>query len=88
MGVYSKNKQGGKAAELRDRIYEIVSGFKHVIQMHGFHVDEKNKEISFDIVIGFDVKNRNSFLRQIYNELQKEIPNYTFEVVLDSDFSD
>lgn len=88
VGIYSVNKKGGRAAELRDQVYEIVSGFEHVIQMHGFHVDEKNKEISFDIVVGFDVRNRSSYFRRIYSTLQKEIPDYTFEIALDSDFSD
>ena len=88
VGIYSVNKKGGRAAELRDRVYEIVSGFEHVIQMHGFHVDEKNKEISFDIVVGFDVRNRSSYFRRIHSTLQKEIPDYTFEIALDSDFSD
>ena len=88
VGVYSINKQGGKISKLHERVYEIVSSFEHVIQMHGFHVDEKNKEISLDIVVGFDVKNRKAYFRRIHDTLQKEIPDYAFEIALDSDFSD
>ena len=88
VGVYSVNTQGGKAAKLRRKVDNAISEFEYVIQMHGFHVDERAKEISFDLVIDFNAKNRQSYYRRIYAALKKAIPDYKFEIALDSDFSD
>jgi len=88
VGIYSINKDGGKAARLCDDIYEIVSNFEHVIQMHGFHVDEENKSISLDVVVGFGIKNRRSYHHRIRDALSKAFPDYNFEITLDSDLSD
>ena len=88
VGVYSINTKNDKAAKLHQKAYEIVSSFDHVIQMHGFHVDEKNKEISLDVVVGFDVKNRRNYHRRIHDAVAEAFPGYTIQLVLDSDFSD
>lgn len=88
VGVYSINTQGGKVEKMRKKIYDIISNFEHVISMHGFHVDEKAKEISFDLVVDFNTKNRHNYYHKIRAELEKEIPNYKFIIALDSDFSD
>ncbi|MBP5656242.1 cation transporter [Candidatus Saccharibacteria bacterium] len=88
VGVYSINIKDAKAAKLRKQVYEIVTNFEHVIQMHGFHVDEKAKEISLDVVVSFDVKSRRSYHHRIRDALKEAIPEYDFEIALDSDFSD
>ena len=36
-----------------EKIQEIVFSHKGIIQMHGFYLDEEDKNISFDIIIDF-----------------------------------
>ena len=56
--------------------------------MHGFYIDEKEKSISFDIIIDFKINNREDVYRQIYNDVQKKYPNYKVDITLDVDVSD
>ena len=70
------------------RVKELLSHYDHVIQMHGFHVDEKKKEISFDVVLSFDVKNRRAYYLAIKRHLRKTFPKYAINIALDSDYSD
>ena len=88
VGIYSVNTHSDKITKLRKRVHDVVSDFEHVIQMYGFYVDEKTKEISVNIVVGFDVKNRHAYYQKIRKALEEAIPNYSFEITLNSDFSD
>ncbi len=56
--------------------------------MHGFYIDEKEKTISFDIIIDFNIKNRENVYRKIYEEVQAKFQDYKLEITLDVDISD
>ena len=56
--------------------------------MHGFYIDKKEKTISFDIIIDFNVNNREELYRKIYDEIQKKYKDYRIEITLDVDVSD
>ena len=56
--------------------------------MHGFYIDEKNKSISFDIIIDFKAKEREKIYQTIYDEVQEQYPSYTINIILDVDTSD
>ena len=56
--------------------------------MHGFYIDEKEKSISFDIIIDFKIKNREEVYRKIYDEVQNKYKDYEIEITLDVDISD
>ena len=56
--------------------------------MHGFYIDEKEKSISFDIIIDFAVENREEVYREIYDEVQEKYKDYQISITLDVDMSD
>ena len=56
--------------------------------MHGFYIDEKEKEISFDIIIDFKEKNKEEIYKQIYDKVKEKYKNYKIEITLDIDISD
>ena len=88
VGIYSINTKNDKVNEVYHRVKEILSHYEHVIQMHGFHFDEAKKEISFDVVISFDAKNRRAYYMAIKRHLHKAFPKYKINLALDSDYSD
>lgn len=88
VGIYAKNTKNNHAHEVEENIRRIVMNHEHVLQMHGFYLDEKIKHIRFDVIIDFIAKDRQSIYANIVEESQKAYPDYTFEVVLDADFSD
>ena len=56
--------------------------------MHGFYIDEKEKSISFDIIIDFKIKNSEEVYKQIYDEIQNKYKDYKINITLDFDISD
>ena len=88
VGVYSINTKDKKISEAKKEISKIVFSHKGILQMHGFYFDEKEKIISFDIIIDFKVKEREEVYKEIYNAIQKKYKGYDIDISLDIDFSD
>lgn len=88
IGVYSVNTKDKKVMKVQKDIHDIVFSHKGILQMHGFYIDEDEKSISFDIIIDFDVDNREEVYAQIYDEVQEKYKDYKISITLDVDMSD
>ena len=88
IGVYSINTTDDKIIKIREDIHDIVFSHKGVLQMHGFYLDENEKNISLDIIIDFAVKDRLALYKHIYDEVQNKYKNYKLNITLDIDISD
>ena len=85
IGIYSIS---AKDSKIEKEIRNLV--FKHdgIIEMHGFYVDHETKNISFDIIIDFRIKNSQELYKNISNEVKKLYKDYHFNIILDIDISD
>ncbi len=88
IGVYAINTKDKKVIKVRDRISNIVFSHEGILEMHGFYIDEKEKSISFDIIIDFKIKDRDKIYKSIYKQVKKLYKNYTINITLDVDTSD
>ena len=88
IGVYSVNTSDDRAAQMRDQIREIVLAREHVLQMHGFYVNEETKTLRFDVVISFDAPNRHAEYAEICRLVQELYPDYCLQIAMDTDFSE
>lgn len=88
IGVYSVNTKDKTVINAKKEISKIVFAHKGILQMHGFYIDKKEKTISFDIIIDFNIKNREELYRKIYDEVQNKFNDYEIEITLDVDISD
>lgn len=88
VGIYSINTKDEFVIDLRCKISKIVMSHEHVIQMHGFYVDEKEKFISFDIVIDFTSKDAQKTHDEILSELNNKFPQYKFSTRVDAYITD
>ncbi len=88
IGVYSYNTRDPFAVEAREKVSGIIKDVENVIQMHGFYIDKEEKTIRFDIVVSFDAKDRSEVYRETVEKVQKEFPEYTLQVAMDTDFSE
>ncbi|MBQ7431890.1 MAG: cation transporter, partial [Lachnospiraceae bacterium] len=88
ISVYSMNTKNDKAAEIRNEIRRIVMSHAHVLQMHGFYVNETEKQIHFDVIIDFAAPDRVGTYQEIVREVQERYPEYHMSVALDADISD
>lgn len=88
ISVYSMNTKNDRAAQMRDDARRTVMAHEHVLQMHGFYLDEAEKTLRFDIVIDFAAPDRGGLYEQITDEMRQKYPDYRVFVTLDSDVSD
>ena len=88
IGVYSFNTSDPEAKAIRSRVSSIVMSHEHVLQMHGFYVDNVEKTLRFDVVISFDAKDRRQVFDEVCEDVQKEFPEYTLQAAMDTDFSE
>ena len=88
IGVYSRNSSNEKLMKMRNEITELVVDHKHILQLHGFYVDEEKKKITFDVVVDFEEQDRDGLIRHIVGDVKKALPEYDVFVEVDSDISD
>ncbi len=88
IGVYSYNTKDPEAVSARERVARIVAEEPHVLQMHGFYIDKKEKTVRFDIVVSFDAKDRKEVYGSVYEKVRKEFPGYALQIAMDTDFSE
>ena len=87
VGVYSYNTGDDEASRIQKRVYEQVLAHEWAIQMHGFYVDTETKEMTFDVVMSFDI-NPKEGLKTIYQEIHQAFPDYKIQIAPDVDVSD
>ena len=87
VGVYSHNTGSDEAADIQKDVYERVMAHDWAVQLHGFYVDTEAKEMTFDVVMSFDIRPGEG-LRIIYEELKGAYPEYDIHIAPDVDISD
>lgn len=87
VGAYSYNTQNDDAAAIRDTVQETVMSHDWALQMHGFYLDMKAKDMRFDVVVSFDV-DPNESIRTLTAELKELYPDYEINIIHDIDVSD
>ena len=88
IGVYSVNTRDPEAVEARKKVGGLVMACGHVLQVHGFYYDRPAKVIRFDFVVSFDAPDRQKVYREVCDAVQKEYPDFTLQVTMDTDFSE
>ena len=87
IGVYSVNTSDEETAAIRNAIQDKVLSHDWAMQMHGFYADTKEKTIRFDVVLSFDI-DRKEALEILTREVHTLYPDYTFQIIPDTDISD
>ena len=83
-----KSLDENRLTQLRNDITELVVDHKHILQLHGFYVDEVRKKITFDVVVDFDEQDREALIEHIIGDVKNALPEYDVVVAIDSDISD
>jgi cation diffusion facilitator family transporter len=88
ISVYAVNLSDPETDNLFHAVHDMVMAYDEVLQIHGFHLDKEKSLVNFDLIIGFDAKDRLAVRDEIAARLKEEYPQYTFCIVLDNDISD
>ena len=87
VGLYSYNTGNDEASEIQKDVRERVMSHDWAIQLHGFYIEVETKEITFDVVMSFDIKPHEG-IKVIYDELKEAYPEYDIQIRPDVDVSD
>lgn len=88
VGIYASNTGSEVFAEMKKKLSGLVGEYPEILQMHGFYVDEKNKRVSFDLIIDFRSERKTDIQDTLIKRMRALYPEYDFTVILDTDFSD
>ena len=72
---------------MREKLAAITGEYPEFRQLHGFYLEPETKYVSFDAVLDFGCDAAH-IREEILTKLRELYPDYTFDMVLDSDFSD
>lgn len=87
IGVYASNDSDPQSAALRKEVEKLLAQYPQIVQMHGFYVDLTVHSIAFDLI--FDYKTDGQKVRrEIRDRLQKLLPDYTIDIVVDGDYTE
>ncbi|WP_296980964.1 cation diffusion facilitator family transporter [uncultured Dialister sp.] len=87
IGIYASNKDTETARNMRRSLRMIMKDYPHILQIHGFYVDEKEHFTNFDLVFSFDEKDRDGVCREIEKKMKAKYPDYDFLAYVDLDYS-
>ncbi len=87
VGLYSYNTANDEASDIRKDVCERVMSHEWAVQFHGFYIDTETKEMTFDVVMSFDIK-ASEGLQIIYDEIREAYPEYNIQIAPDVDVSD
>lgn len=87
VGLYSYNTGNDEAARIQKDVYDRVMAHDWAVQLHGFYVDLETKEMTFDVVMSFDIKPSEG-LRILGQEIKDAYPGYDIQIAPDVDVSD
>ncbi|MBR0050545.1 MAG: cation transporter [Firmicutes bacterium] len=88
ISVYAKNTQSEEIKAMEGFARKTTFAHEHTLQLHGFYVDEPEKRITFDVVIGYEEKDPAKVIEEIRSAMQEKYPDYKCYVTLDYDISD
>ena len=86
VGLYSYNTGDSGAAKIQNDVQERVLAHDWALQLHGFYVDTETKEMTFDVVMSFDIRPREG-LQILYEEMCKAYADYKIVIAPDVDVS-
>ena len=87
VGIYADNQSDPFSRSVFDKVCAVVKEHPSILQTHGFYVDEKEKTISFDLVISFDDPDPTETIRAVREGVEANNEGYRVFVQYDQDFS-
>lgn len=87
VGVYSHNTTDNEASKIRNKVQKIVLDHDWALQMHGFYLDQEEKDMRFDVVMSFDIDHHEG-LEILYKEVCEAFPGYKITIAPDIDITD
>ncbi len=85
ISVYSANSETEEAKQLKNELKQIISGYEHILQMHGFYL--KDDSLHFDLLIGFGEKEPEKLCEEVAEKIREKHSELTVHADWDADYS-
>jgi cation diffusion facilitator family transporter len=85
VGIYSMNIKDKKAVRLREEITKIAMAHSHVLQLHGFSLNDNI--VQFDIIVDFEADDPEKIRDEIAAEVSAAYPELTVQAFCDADYN-
>jgi cation diffusion facilitator family transporter len=82
IGIYSFDEGHD---EMRSEVYRIISRHDGVLQIHGYYANEEEKVLSADVILDFELGDREAVFAEILSQVQQAFPDWTVKMTLDLD---
>ena len=86
VGIYASNDSDG-FKELKSTVENVVAKYPEILQMHGFYAEDNIKYAMFDLVVDFE-SDSEEIRKAVMKDLNEVCPEYIFDIIMDSDYSD
>ena len=86
-GFYSINVRDEDIRIMRETVIEKLMEDPDILQIHAFYADTTKKNMSFDAVMDFNVKNTLEKSHELKKKLLEIYPGYDITIVADRDFT-
>ena len=88
IGIYASNTADPASKAMREAVEALAKDLEGVLQIHGFHLNAKEKQVKFDIVVDYAVKDKEALVSHMQELCRNKWPDYSFQVNQDFDISD
>ena len=85
VGIYASNENDPSIRAFKNKVERLIGTYPEILQMHGFYVE--GNAVTFDLIVDFSA-DAEAVRNTVNDELTKLYPEYTYYIVLDSDYSD
>ena len=87
-GIYAANTSDPKVKEIQDKISSYIAEIPGILQIHAFYLNFVAKQLSFDIVVDFNIENKEALRDGIIEHLKKSYPDYDIFIAIDTFITD
>lgn len=88
VGIYAIEQSDSNIVGMQKAVYDICSAMDGAVNTHGFFVEQAGKRMTVDITVDFTVKDKPAFLQKAKSAILEKYPDYTVDVILDTNYSD
>lgn len=88
VGFYAHHSEGSEAAREEALVREYVTSLPGVLGMHGFYISHAERQLSFDVVYSFRVRQPITLRQQIAAWLGERYGDYDINIGLDRNYSE
>ena len=85
IGIYSVNTKDDELKQLRTDVTHLISAHEGVLQIHGFYANRDTRTVSVDIILDFELPDREAAFEAIRKELAEAFPEWNFVMTMDLD---